>query len=58
MTKENHFNVVVCVSFESCQLLFISRTQYKWTGHLHTGKCIYWKYVVEAELSKLTYVED
>ena len=25
---------------------------------IDTGKCIYWKYIVEAELSKLTYVED
>ena len=31
----------------------MSRTQY--TG---TGKCKHWNYVVEAELSKLTYVED
>ena len=36
----------------------VSRTQYTRTGHWHTGKCIYWKYVVEAELSKPTFVED
>ena len=34
-----------------------SRTQYTRTGHLHTGKRIYWKHVVEAELSRLTCVE-
>ena len=37
---------------------FSTRTQYTWTGNCHIGKCIYWEYVVEAELSKLTYVED
>ena len=31
-------------------------TQYTQTGNLHTGKCICWKYIVKAELSKLTYV--
>ena len=36
----------------------VSRTQYTQTGHWHTGKCIYWKYVVEAELSKRTFLED
>ena len=39
-------------------LLYMSRTQYTRTGNWHTGKCKYWKYVVEAELSKLTNVED
>ena len=33
----------------------ISWTQHKRNGNWHTGKCIYWKYVVEAALSKLTY---
>ena len=36
----------------------IPRTQYTQTGHLQTGKCFYWKYIVIAYLSKLTYVED
>ena len=39
-------------------LLYMSRTQYTRTGNWHTGKWKFWKYVVEAELSKLTYVED
>ena len=35
-----------------------ARTQYTRIGHCDTGKCIYWKFVVEAEFSKLKYVED
>ena len=31
-------------------LIFVQpRTQYTRTGHLHTGKCIYWKCVVVAQ---------
>ena len=33
------------------------RTQYTRTGHLHTGKRIYWKHVAKAELSRLACVE-
>ena len=45
-------------NFEEIKFIFelgLSRTQYTRTG---TGKCIYWKYVVEAVLSKLTYSKD
>ena len=43
--------------------LFKTRTQWTRTGHLHTGKCIYWKYVVVAKRwlrfqNWRTYVED
>ena len=31
----------------------MSQTQYTQTGNRHTGKCKYWKYVVEAELFPL-----
>ena len=34
------------------------QTQYILSGNYYTGKCIFWKYIVEVELSKLTYVED
>ena len=38
--------------------MFIRRELAEERFSLHTVKCIYWKYVVVAELSKLTYVED
>ena len=38
-------------------VIFLSDPVYQ-TGNSHTGKCIYWKYYVEAELSKLMYNED
>ena len=37
---------------------FCPWAQYTQTGNWNTGKCKYWKYAVEAELSKLMYVED
>ena len=45
-------------NFQSLTVYAITRTKYTRTSNWHTGKCIYWKYVVKTELSKLTYVED
>ena len=53
-TQNNQLLEMVLLSTSN----MLSRTQYTRTGYRHTGECIYWKYVVEAKLSKLTYVED
>ena len=42
----------------NCNVNALIWAKYTRTGRLHTGKCIYCKYVVVAELSKMTYVED
>ena len=57
MYANNKELIRLCICTVWSAPLLLARTQYKWTGHWHTGKCIYWKYVVKAELSKLRNVE-
>ena len=54
--REKEMPEKICFFFSD--LLYLSRTQYTQTGNWHIGKCKYWKYVVNVEISKLMYVED
>ena len=53
------FGWPIFATFEPFALI-LPRTQYARTELVTDiqSKCIYWKYIVEADLSKLTYNED